>query len=107
MIWWRGKKKYQVYKIDPDEILIDSHNLPSFDTQQFEGRIERAISKRSLNILFGFVIFISLFFIGRLGQIQIVKHEFYAKRSEQNSLDHIPVFADRGVVYDRNGVELI
>ncbi len=107
MIWWRGKKKYQVYKIDPDEILIDSHNLPSFDTQQFEGRVERAISKRSLNILFAFVIFISLFFIGRLGQIQIVKHEFYAKRSEQNSLDHIPVFADRGVVYDRNGVELI
>lgn len=107
MIWWRSKKKkYQFYKLDPDEILIDSHNLPSFDTQQFEGRIEKAIPKKSLNYLIFFVIFVFMFFIGRLGQIQILRHEFYAQKSEQNSLDHIPVFADRGIIYDRKGVEL-
>ena len=27
-------------EIDPDEIFMDSRNLPQFDNQQFEGRIE-------------------------------------------------------------------
>ncbi len=45
MIFRRRQKKGQ---IDPDEIFLDSVNLPQFDTQQFEGRIERPIPKGSL-----------------------------------------------------------
>ena len=34
--------------IDPDEIFLDSKNLPNFNTQQFEGRLEKSIPKRSI-----------------------------------------------------------
>jgi penicillin-binding protein 2 len=48
----------------------------------------------------------ALFFVGRLGFLQIAKSAYYEQKSENNSLNHIAVFADRGVIYDRNGVEL-
>jgi hypothetical protein len=37
------KKRNRNVEIDPDEIFIDSHNLPQFDNQQFEGRLEKPI----------------------------------------------------------------
>ena len=40
------KNKYK--EIDPDEIFIDSHNIPQYDTNQFEGRLDKPISKISL-----------------------------------------------------------
>ena len=46
--------------LDPDEIFIDSSNLPNFDTYQFEGRIEKSISRRTLFILGGAFILIFL-----------------------------------------------
>jgi hypothetical protein len=42
------RKKRIRREIDPDEIFLDSKNLPNFNTQQFEGRIEKAISKKSI-----------------------------------------------------------
>lgn len=104
---WRRNKKVITTELHPDEILLDVHNLPSFDRQQFEGQLEQPISKRSLSLMFVVVIIIGVSFISRLVYLQMIKHNFYATKSEQNSLDTIPIFADRGVVYDRNGVELV
>lgn len=106
MILWRNKKRIKTRELNPDEILLDIHNLPAFDVQQFEGRMEKAIPKKSFKILLIVMLSCALVFVFRLGQLQIVRGAFYATRSEQNSLDHIPVFADRGLIYDRNGVEL-
>lgn len=102
----RFKKRRKIMEIHPDEILLDVHNLPAFDHQQFEGRLEKAIPKKSLNGLLSVMIVASLIFVGRLGYLQISKSEFYAVKSEQNSLDHMPIMAPRGVIYDRNGMEL-
>ena len=104
---WRKNKKIITSELNPDEILLDVHNLPSFDRQQFEGQLERPISKKSIKVLFVFIIFISLIFVSRLIYIQIFKGSYYAQKSEQNSFDTIPVFADRGVIYDRYGTELV
>src|SRR3989344_3472370 len=92
--------------VEPDEIFLDSKNLQNFDRQQFEGRIEKPISKRTvyfLGILF-------LFFIGifgaRLVYLQIQKGEAYFERSQNNVLQKAIIFTDRGIIYDRNKVEL-
>ncbi len=107
MVWKRNtRKKKKVVELHPDEILLDVNNLPEFDRQQFEGRMEQPLAKRSFGVLFGVMTVIALFFVGRLGFLQIVRAQYYEKKSENNSLDHIAVFADRGVIYDRNGVEL-
>lgn len=106
MIWKRKTKRRKVLELYPDEILLDVRNIPDFNTQQFEGRIERPISKRSFSVLLGIMIVVASLFVVRLGALQIVQADSYREKSEQNSLDHTPVFADRGIIYDRNGVEL-
>lgn len=93
-------------EIEPDEIFLDSSNLPKFNTHQFEGRIVSPISRRSIILL---AVFFSLAFIGIAGKVwslQIANGAKYSERSENNRLRHITIFAPRGVVYDRSGKEL-
>ncbi len=103
---WRRWSKKKIVELNPDEILLDVHNLPAFDQQQFEGRLERPITKRSLRGLFYAMVVVAVCFAGRLGYLQIARAEYYGTKSEQNRLDHTPIIADRGLIYDRNGVEL-
>lgn len=92
--------------IDPDEIFLDSKNLPNFNTQQFEGRLEKPIPKKSIYLISFSFIFIALIFVGQVFKLQIVKGETYFKKSENNTLMKTPIFADRGLIYDRNEVLL-
>ena len=90
-------------QIDPDEILLDASNLPEFDRQQFEGRFERALSKKAITLLgLGFV-FLGLVYSYRLGNLQIVEGGEFRLRSEDNSLRLVTIPTERGVIYDRNG----
>ncbi len=100
------RKKYRI-DIAPDEIFLDSKNLPNFNTQQFEGRLERPIPKRSIFFLGLFFIFTACVFTWQLGSLQIVKGEAYYQKSENNTLNKQPIFADRGLVYDRNDTLLV
>lgn len=105
-MWYRRTKKRTINELHPDEILLDVHNLPAFDKQQFEGRLERPIKKPSLNALLGIMAVFAVLCVSRLGYLQIARSAYYEKKSEQNSLDHTPIIADRGVIYDRAGTEL-
>lgn len=101
-----NRKRIKNTEIHPDEIFIDSHNLPQFDNQQFEGRIEKPISRMSLLGIFAFFFLILLTFTTKVWSLQISEGDAYAEKSENNRLRHTPIFAVRGVIYDRNGVEL-
>lgn len=92
--------------IDPDEIFLDSKNLPNFNTQQFEGRIEQTIPKKSIFFLGLFFFIVTSLFVYKLGVLQIKKGEAYFKKSENNTLMKQPIFADRGLIYDRKGTVL-
>ena len=52
--------------IDPDEIFLDSSNLPNFDTHQFEGRIVSSISRRSIAVLSIFILLIFFIFFYKI-----------------------------------------
>ena len=101
MLGFRRRKKL-VQEIEPDEIFLDSKNPGNFDRQQFEGRIEKSISKRTVIGLGSVFLAITLIFGARLGYLQITKGEAYLKRSENNILTRVLIFADRGIIYDRN-----
>jgi len=108
MNFFRRKRRNLLQEdIYPDEVFLDSSNLPDYDKSQFEGRIERPISLYS--ILFVGVVFVlvSVIFSGKLWALQIMNGEKYAAQSENNRLHHTLVFAERGVVFDRKGVPLI
>jgi len=92
--------------IDPDEIFLDSKNLPNFNTQQFEGRLEKAIPKRSIFFMELFFVGVACIFIWQTINLQIIKGDAYFQKSENNTLQKQPIFADRGLIYDRNKVLL-
>jgi penicillin-binding protein 2 len=92
--------------IDPDEIFLDSSNLPQFDTHQFEGRIDSPISKTTGYVVLAFFVCLLLFFTTRVGILQLKNGKEFTELSEKNYLRHTPLFAARGVIYDRNKVEL-
>jgi hypothetical protein len=90
------------HEIDPDEIFLDSSNLPKFNTHQFEGRFEKPIGKSiflSVGIFFILVVFL---FVTKLWALQIKNGAEYNYLSQNNSLRHTIVFANRGVISDRN-----
>ncbi len=98
------RKHYR--SLDPDEVFLDSRNLPSFDNQQFEGRIEQPISKSVLVVVSLLIATILLILFGQVVNLQAFQGDNFRLRSESNTLRHTPLFPERGVIYDRNGEEL-
>lgn len=47
-----------------------------------------------------------LAFSARLYQLQVVKYDYYAEQAQENRTFTVNLAAPRGVIYDRNGVEL-
>lgn len=92
--------------INPDEIFLDSKNLPGFNKDQFEGRIEQPIGMSSIIGVALVFLIIEIIFLGKVINLQLVHGAEYLKKSENNRLEHTPIFAMRGVIYDRNGEKL-
>ena len=92
--------------VEADEIFLDAKNIQNFDRQQFEGRIEKPISKKAILFLsFSFVFMITIFAV-RLAYLQVNSGEAFRKRSEDNILEKVNIFTERGIIYDRNKKEL-
>jgi len=98
--------RHKVREIDPDQIFLDSQNLPAFDRHQFEGRIERPISRRTIWSVAVVFILILILLLGKTYTLQIQEGAKYAKQSAQNRLRHTLIFGSRGVFYDRKGTFL-
>lgn len=101
------RRSARVAGIDPDEILIDAENLPHFDTDRFEGRLEKPLSLQVFVVLFATIALILALFSWRLYTLQVEAGEQYRYISENHRLLHGLVFAERGVVTDRAGTLLI
>ena len=102
----RKLEKGRSREIAPDEIFIDSQNLPEFDVSQFEGRLVKPISKISLYLLGAFFAAVILVYAGQAWRLQISQGAAYEAKAEKNSLRDDIVFSKRGVILDRNGTVL-
>ena len=92
--------------IEPDEIFLDASNLPAFDTDRFEGRIEQPIGRRSILFLAAVFSVLGVLYMGKLFDLQIIEGRVMRERSENNRLAHTVIFADRGIITDRRDREL-
>mgnify|MGYP001438348281 CR=1 FL=1 len=106
MFWKRRKKIQQNSLISPEEILLDASNLPSYDPNSLEGRLITPIGPKALRPLIFLVVLAGLIVAGRTGQLMLMNGEHYKDLSERNRLGHTRIFAERGIIYDRNGNEL-
>ncbi len=92
--------------IAPDEIFLDSSNLPGHNIVQFEGRVVQELSHRTLlvvGLVFGIV---TIAFAFRALSLEVIDGSSYAEISRNNTLDRTVVFGTRGLILDRHGHEL-
>ncbi len=101
------RKRYTDHEIFAHEVLIDTKSMHKFDHgQQFQGRIEKCISPRSVTVLGICFALIGIIFISKVWSLQVVYGEENAEKAENNRLRHELVFAERGLIYDRNDAPL-
>lgn len=98
-----GRKRYRGHELNPDEIFLDSSNLPDFDHARLEGRLEKPISDGSYVGLSVGVALLFLILFGKAVAVGIIGGEAYAAQSERNRLRPEVIFAERGAIVDRNG----
>ena len=74
----------------------DFHN-PDSDLDRFRFRLGFA----AVAVLLAFALL-----IGRFVWLQVIQHDFYQTRAEDNRIALIPIVPNRGVITDRNGIVL-
>lgn len=89
--------------ITPDEIFLDSENMPEFDKHQFEGKIEKPLIPRVFWFSGAVFLAVGIIFLARVGYLQIAEGGVYAERAQNNHLRYQSIPASRGLIYDRNG----
>ncbi|MBC7836177.1 hypothetical protein H7X87_00145 [Acetobacteraceae bacterium] len=100
------RRRRRNVEIEPDEIFLDASNLPEFDREQFEGRLERPIRRESL-LIAGACIALLVFGYGiRAFNLMVVHGTAYAKQAAENQLEGRVMIASRGTITDRKGREL-
>lgn len=105
---WRKifRRKQKVREIFPDEILLDARNMPDFNKDQFEGEFDKPITLNTIRMVGALSFLILALFLFKSWNLEIGNGGHFAKLSEQNRLRNTPIFATRGVIYDRNGIPL-
>lgn len=96
-------RKRQSGEINPDEVLIDARNLPQFETERFEGRMERPISRFAVFFVATLTAVVLVVFTFRIYDLEIRRGLAYEELSRSNRLREYTAFANRGVIFDRNG----
>jgi cell division protein FtsI (penicillin-binding protein 3) len=67
-------------------------------------RDEKVIARLRNLALIGLVLFALL--IGRLFEIQIVRHDYYSRKAKNQQIEKVDLQPDRGTIFDRNGKSL-
>lgn len=67
---------------------------------------EKRTFVRSIWIAAALVLLASATLVAKLVDIQVLKHDYYLNRSDENRTKLVPVAPVRGLIYDRNGVQL-
>lgn len=102
----RRRKIKKMPNIFPDEILMDSANIHNFDTERFEGKMEKPLEKRAFyGILFFFIIIVGIY-SSKVFDLQVIQGEYFKQRSIKNNLKLSPILAERGIFYDRKNREI-
>ncbi len=96
-------KKSEKWSIEPEEILLDKHSAEKLDNSKFE----MPIPDKNFLVLLAVIAVVFLIFIGKAGYMQIAQNEKYTKMAGNNKTRNYPVFAQRGIFYDRNMTPLV
>jgi len=94
--------------IEPHEVFLDRMaQKKEREIGISEGKIEVPLSKRMLQVFFGLVVLLFLAFFFKTFQLQVLEKDKYSALAESNKFIFYSIKANRGVVYDAGGEQLI
>jgi len=91
-------------ELEPQEVLLD--RLASANIGLLDQRLEVPLSQNTLKGLYALFVFIGAVFLIKSFQLQVLEGSQLSLLAHQNTFQEIPLLANRGVVYDRNLVQL-
>lgn len=71
MLNFKRKKFIKNREIDPEDIFIDSANLPGLDKDRLEGRLEQPIGEKTFLFFKIALVLIVIFLAGRLYNLDV------------------------------------
>ena len=101
-------KKFFNQDIEPQEVFLDflSHKQEQ-RSGSAERKIEVPVSKTALRIFyFCFLLMIAGFF-AKTFHLQVIEGKTLSDKAEENRFRMYSIQAERGVIYDRNGVQMV
>lgn len=93
-------KKAPLKRIDAEETFLDI-------SQSGHSKIETPIKNRNFFLFFGFAALIFIVLGVKAGWMQLYRGTDYFLQAEKNRLRISPVFAPRGIIYDKSGKQLV
>lgn len=102
--WFRRRRRRA--DIALDEIFLDSSNIPEFDQNRLEGKLERPLPRSAYSGLLIALLIMVTALAAQAANLTLIQGEKYAAQSERNRLRPEVIFAKRGAIVDRNGVSL-
>jgi len=102
---WQRRKRADL-EIAPDEIFLDASNVPDFDRNRFEGRLEKPLPDATFSYLTITLLLLVSVVLIRSWNLQVTRGHEFAAASADNSLEARPLFASRGVIQDMYGVAI-
>jgi len=91
--------------LEPQQVFMDK--LAAKREELSEKKFEVPVKERKLWLLFGIFLFIMLLFVAKTFDYQVLEHNRLSALAEDNKDITRLVKADRGVIYDRNGKQLV
>ena len=92
--------KRSAHELEPQEVLLD--RMSGDDTQ-----LEVPLSKWSTRALYAGFVLLLLLFLFKTFELQVFASKEMQQRAQDNAIRSIPVGAERGVVYDKIGKQLV
>lgn len=89
--------------IEPEEIFFDPPNI----TIDSLGQVEVSVKRLNIAIFFIIAAISIIVLSGQASYLQIFKYSYFSKISEANRIKTVVLEASRGIIFDRNGRQLV
>lgn len=108
MFKFKTKKLNTNYYLEPDEVILDS--MASKKQQELgipEMRLETPLSRRILSGLLAAIFILLFLLLFKSFQLQVIEGSSYFSLSQKNRFAFKKITAERGVIYDNKGKQLV
>lgn len=101
------KVKHSWHEVEPQEVLMDAMAFRQQErTDPGNLRLEVPLSRLVLRVLYGSFVVLAFVLFFQAVRLQTVSGERLAALADANTQRRTPILVERGVVYDRNGIQL-